>query len=118
RSASWREPDQTDVSLRTIRSSSMPPNSIAPNRPLPMGDDSTKLVAGASNQIVVSDGTGTEFTAPNRAAQANAKIHENHLIMVVTRLPKVVTGIISDCDTPAASSRNAGGNAWQSTGWH
>lgn len=50
RSASWGEPDHRPLSLRTTRSSSTPPKSIAPSRPLPIGDDSVKWLAGASSQ--------------------------------------------------------------------
>src|ERR1700744_2938138 len=37
-----------------MRSSSTPPNIMAPRRPLPMGEDEVKSAAGASNQMVVS----------------------------------------------------------------
>src|ERR1700744_2582263 len=43
-----------ELSFSTIRSSATPPNIIAPSRPFPIGDDSVKFVAGASNQMVVS----------------------------------------------------------------
>jgi hypothetical protein len=54
RSASWREPDQTELSFKTIFSSFRQPNIKAPSRPLPSGVDSVKFVAAVSNQIVVS----------------------------------------------------------------
>jgi hypothetical protein len=37
-------------SFRTILSFSTPPNTIAPSRPLPIGQDSVKAAAGSSNQ--------------------------------------------------------------------
>ena len=48
---------RSELSLSTIRSSFTPPNIIAPSRPFPIGDDSVKFFAGASNQIVVSEGS-------------------------------------------------------------
>ena len=42
--------------MSTIRSSSTPPNIIAPSRPFPIGEDSVKFLAGASNQTIVSEG--------------------------------------------------------------
>jgi len=54
RSASCREPDQTEFSFSTMRSSSTPPNIIAPSRPFPIGEDEVNSFAGASNQMVVS----------------------------------------------------------------
>src|SRR5581483_1915833 len=52
--ATCRKTDQTELSFKTILSSVTPPNIMAPSRPLPSGVDAVKLVAGASNQIVVS----------------------------------------------------------------
>src|SRR5260221_1151413 len=56
-----------------IRSSSTPPNIIAPSRPLPNGDDSVKFFAGASNQIVVSDGMDLFSAANKGSANVNVK---------------------------------------------
>ena len=62
-----------------MRSSSTPPKTIAPMRPLPSGSDWWKLVAGLSNQRVVVDSaaqaacssaSGAVITAMVKAARA------------------------------------------------
>src|SRR5579863_3333929 len=60
-----------ELSFRTMRSSSTPPNIMAPNRPLPMGEEDVKSLAGASNQIVVSGG-------PGRSGADHAKVAANN----------------------------------------
>src|SRR5436190_1479156 len=61
-----------------IRSSSGPPNIMAPSRPLPSGVDSVKLVAGESNQIVVSEGeeacAATQSGSSQRIERANTQV--------------------------------------------
>src|ERR1700761_3957525 len=89
RSAFWREPDQTELSFSTIRSSSTPPNIIAPNRPLPIGEDSVNSFAGASNQIVVS-GVMESVSACAGAIVSTATAHSEIeiAILVVIASPK------------------------------
>src|ERR1039458_113665 len=48
------KPDQSVSSFRKMRSSGTPPNTIAPNRPLPMGKPSTLFSAGLRYQSVRS----------------------------------------------------------------
>lgn len=55
RSASCGAPGHSELSFSTMRSWAAPPKSIAPNRPLPSGNDSVNSLAGVLNQISRSD---------------------------------------------------------------
>src|SRR6478752_8022682 len=65
RFASYGPPDHIELSLSTTRWLSTPPMSIAPSRPLPIGQDSRKDLPGVSNQtwVLLADGWAPQVAA-------------------------------------------------------
>src|SRR5205807_2634548 len=84
-----RDPDQTVLSLSMRSSCSIPPNTIAPRRPFPIGDESSQRSAGwryqSPHELLCGETVGD--IAPIDAATASAGIAPTNSLPVILRFP-------------------------------